>query len=178
PSAFGGSRHRHHLRSSKHLAKTLVLNEVKGAIVAVVNVWNENWAAVGKAEFVTSKGWNSSRIGGRRVIKIIARVESRVAYKLEDRSVKSVDAAASDDVGEPRTAAADLSRHPSRTGLQLLHRIHIEIRKRRPTHLRIADVRAIHGKCCFHAALSINGELLGEICRPIGVGHGARCKQK
>ena len=60
----------------------------------------------------------------------------------------------------------------------LFHRIHVEVGESGAAHLRVADVGAVHGEGCFHAALPVDGELRGEIGRAVGVGHGARGQQQ
>src|SRR6185503_10300054 len=123
---------------SKNLPESLVLHEIKSAIVALIDVRNKNRATVGETKLIASKRRDPTGIGGRWVVKVIACVKSRVAHEFEDRTVKPIGAAASYDVGKSRSAAADFSRHPSRAGLQLLHRIHIKVGKSRSAHLRIA----------------------------------------
>src|SRR6185437_628375 len=128
-SALGSCGDGHDLCSSQNLAEALVLHEIKSALAAIIDIRNKNRPAIGETKLIAPERRNSSRVGGRRMIEVIARVEGGIADKLEDRSVKSVGARAGNNISETRSAAADLCRHPSRTGLQLLHRIHIEIRK-------------------------------------------------
>jgi hypothetical protein len=51
--------------------------------------------------------------------------------------------------------------------LQILNRIHIEIRECAPAHLRIADVRSIHREHRFDTTLSIDRKLLRKVRSPI-----------
>jgi hypothetical protein len=59
-----------------------------------------------------------------------------------------------------------------------LNCVHVEIRKRAATHLGITDVGAIHREYSLYPALSIDGELLGEVRCPIHVRHGAGGQQQ
>jgi hypothetical protein len=47
-----------------------------------------------------------------------------------------------------------------------------------PSHLRIAGVCAVHGEYRFNAALPIDGELLGEVCLTVRIGHSPGSKQE
>ena len=107
------------------------------------------------------------------MIEVVARVEGGIAHELKDRSVKSAGPGTRNDVGESGSATADFSRHPPRTRLNLLDRVHIEVGEGGSAHLRIADVGAIHGERRFHAALPVDGELLGKVGGSVGVRHGA-----
>jgi hypothetical protein len=62
--------------------------------------------------------------------------------------------------------------------LDLLQRVHVKVAERGATHFRVADVGSVHGKRGFDTALAIDGELLGEVGRSIGVGHGAGRQQQ
>src|SRR5580692_987734 len=129
--------------------------------------------AIGESEFVSAERGNASRVCGCRMIEEVARVKRRVAHKLKKRAVKAGRSGASDDVCETRRPTADISRHPTRTRLQFLNGVYVEVRHDAATHLRIADVRTIHGKSRFHAALSVDCKLLGEIRRAVCIGHSA-----
>ena len=178
PRALGGRWHRHHLRGSQHLAKALVLDEVEGALAAIVDAGDQHRPAVGEAELIAAKGGNAAWIGQRRMIEVVARVEGGVAHKLEERSVKAALAGTSDDVGESRCAAADLGRHPTRAGFNSLHRVHVEVTEGGAAHLRIADVGAVHGKGRLNAALAVDGELLSKVGGAVDVSHGAGGQQQ
>ncbi len=165
--------HGHDLRGSQHLAKGLRLDEVKGALAAVVEMRNEDGAAVGESELVAAEGRNAAWISGRRVVKIVAGVKGGVADKLEEGPVKSAGSGAGDDVGKPGSAAADVCGHPSGTGIDSLDRVDVEVGEGGPAHLWIADVGAVHRKCGLNAALAVDGELLGKVGGAVGVRHGA-----
>src|ERR1019366_10277713 len=79
---------------------------------------------------------------------------------------------------ETRRPTTDSSRHPTRTRLQFLNGVYVEVRHDTSTHLRIADVRAIHGKCCLPPALAVDCKLLGEIRRAVRIGHSAGCQEQ
>ena len=170
--------HGQHLRGAEHLAEALVLGEIKCALLAVVDVRNIDWAAIGESELIAAKGWNPAGVGGRCIVKVVARVEGRVTHKLEDRSVKTAGAGASNDVGVPGSSAANLGRHPAGAGLDLFHRIHVEVAECGTAHLGVADVGAIHAEGSFNAALAIDGKLGCEVGGAVGVGHGAGGQQQ
>ena len=178
PGPLRGSGHRHHLRGSQHLAEALVLREVEGALAAVVSVGYEDRAAVGESELVAAEGRNPARIGRGGVVKVVAGVKGGVADKLEDRSVEAAGAGAGVDIGKSRSSAADLGRHPAGAGIDAFDRVHVEVGKGGPAHLRVADVRAVHGKGRLNAALPVDGELLREIGCAVGIGHGAGGQQQ
>ena len=92
--------------------------------------------------------------------------------------VKSAGAGAGEDVGESRSAAADLGGHPTGAGIDAFDRIDVEVREGRTAHLGIADVGAVHGKGSFNAALPVDGELCGEVGGAVGVGHGSGGQQQ
>ena len=178
PARSDAVGHRHHLRGSQHLPEALVLREVEGSLAAVIDVGNEDRAAIGESELVAAERRNSSRVRRGGMVEVVARVEGGVAHEFEERAVKSAGAGAGNDVGESRRAAADLSRHPAGTRLNALHRIDIEIGECGAAHLRIADIGAVHGEGRFHPALSVDGKLGGEVGRAVGVGHGAGSQQQ
>jgi hypothetical protein len=109
--AFELSGDRQDLGGAEHLAKALVLAEVKGLAAAVVDVRDDDRAAVGEAEFVAAKWRDSSGIGDGGVVEVVAGVERGVPQELEDRAVKAAAAGAGDDVGEaaaPRPISAGI----------------------------------------------------------------------
>ena len=134
--------------------------------------------AVRKSKLIPAERRNPPRIRQRRVVEIVPRIQRRVAQKLENRPVKPALARPRHNIRKPRRSAPNLRRHPARTRLNLLHRVHIEVRKSRPAHLRIARVRAVHRKRRLHAALAVDGKLLRKVRRPIRVRHRPRRQQK
>ena len=166
------------MRGSEHLAEALVLTKVVGPVPAVVDSGKDQWAAVGKSEFVAHKGRYSLRVCDIPPVKEVAGIKCRVAHKFKYRSMNLVGAGFGDDVGEPGGAVADLCRHHAGTRLDLLNRVHIEVRESRSAHLRVRSVDAVRGKNRGRAALAVHGKLLGEIGGAIGVGHGAGGKQE
>ena len=82
-------------------------------------------------------------------------------------------AGSGNDVSKTGGSAADLGRHPPGLGLNLLDRVHVEVAEGRATHLGVADIRSVHGEGGFDTALTVDGELLGEVSSSVGVGHGA-----
>src|ERR1017187_4959245 len=107
-----------------------------------------------------------------------ARQTLSCAQTQKTRAVKASRSGASDDVCKTRRPTTDISRHPTRTRLQFLNGVYVEVRHDTATHLRIADVRAIHGKCCLHPALAVDCKLLGEIRRAVCIGHSAGCQEQ
>jgi hypothetical protein len=67
----------------------------------------------------------------------------------------------------------DFRRQDSGTRIDFLNRVHVEIGKRRATHLRIGGVDTVHGEDGCRAALAVYCKLLREIGGPVGVGHSA-----
>ena len=94
--ALCGGGHGHHLGGAEHLAEALVLREVEGALAAVEDVREIDRAAVGEAELVAAEGRNAAGIGGRGVVKVVARVEGGVAHELEEGAVETAGAGAGD----------------------------------------------------------------------------------
>src|SRR5579884_1506997 len=62
-SALVGRRYRQHLRRPEHLAKSLVLTEVKGLPSPVVQMRQHYRAAIGKPKLIAAERRNASRIG-------------------------------------------------------------------------------------------------------------------
>src|SRR5579859_1620569 len=131
--------------------------------------------AIGESELVTAEWGNASWVCRRRMIEEIARVKRRVAHELEKRAVEACRSGASDDVCETRRPTTNISRHPSRTRSQFLDGVYVEVRHDAATHLGIADVRAIHGKCRLHPALPVDCKLLREIRRAVCIRHSDGC---
>ena len=73
---------------------------------------------------------------------------------------------------------ADFRRYHARKRLDSLHRVDVEVGKGGAAQLRVGGIDAVHGKHGGGAPLAIHGELLGEICRAVGVGHGAGRQQQ
>ena len=72
----------------------------------------------------------------------------------------------------------DIRRHHAGTRLNLLDRIHIEVRKCRATHLRIGRVSGIEREHCCCASLSVHCELLSKIGRTVCIRHGPGRQQQ
>ena len=177
--ALRGRGHGEHLGGSEHLAEALVLAEVEGLAAAVVEVGNDDGAAVGEAELVAAEGRNAAGVGDGGVVEVIAGVEGGVAQELEERAVEAAAAGAGDDVGEAGGAAADLGGHPAGAGLESPATAStLKLEKVAAAHLGIADVGAVHGEGGFDAALAVDGELLREVGGAVGVGHGAGGEQQ
>ena len=176
--AFLFRRHRKYLGRSQHLAKALVLAKVKGLARAVVDAVKDDGAAVGEAKLVAAEGRKPAWIRDRGVVEVVSGVEGRVAHEFEEGAVEAAAPRSGDDIGKAGGAAADLCRHPPGLGLNLLHCVHVEVAERGAAHLGVADVGPVHGKGRFDAALAVDGELLGEVGGPIGVGHGAGRQQQ
>src|ERR1035441_8109776 len=87
--ALGSGGNGHDLCGSQHLAKALVLGEVEGTLAAIVGMGNEDRTAVSEAKLIAAEGRNAARIGRGCIVEVVARIKSRVAHKLEDRSVKT-----------------------------------------------------------------------------------------
>ena len=81
---LGSGRHRKYLRGAQYLAEALILTEIKGLSVTVIQMRKHHRTAVGEAEFIATERRNASRLRDRRMIEVVARVEGRVADKLED----------------------------------------------------------------------------------------------
>jgi hypothetical protein len=135
-------------------------------------------AAVGKPELVAAEGRQPAGRGRRGVVEEVARIECRVAHKLENRAVKTASPGTCADIRKPRCTKADLRRHPARAGLNFLYRIHIEVGERRAAHFRIGGIRAIHRKRRFCFALAVDGKLLRKVGCAVGIGHRAGGKQQ
>ena len=170
--ALGRGWHRQYLGRSQHLPEPLILTEVK-RLPSVRDMWDHHRPAIREPKLVPLKRWNPPPLHHRGIVEVIPRIERRIPQKLKYRPVKSRLPRAGHDVCEPRRAPPNLRRHPPGTGLELLDRIDVEIRERAAAHLRIADVRAVHGEYRLHATLPIDRELLCEVGRPVCVGHRA-----
>ena len=84
----------HHLRGAQHLAKSLVLGDIEGALAAIVEMGDVDRAAVGETKLIAAKGRNAAGIGDGGVVKVVARIEGGVAHKLENRSMETAGAGA------------------------------------------------------------------------------------
>src|ERR1700730_13449900 len=109
------------LSGAKHLAKTLILSEVKRLSPAVVYLGNQDGTTICKPELVAAKGWNPFGMLSRSMVKVVARIEGRVSDKLKDRPMKSVATGPGDDVGVASCSSADLGRHAAITRTNLPH---------------------------------------------------------
>jgi hypothetical protein len=105
--------HREHLRRAQHLAKALILAEVKRLSATVINMRQHNRSAIGETKFVAPEWRNPSRIYRRRVIEVVARIECGVAQELENRPMHARSPGPCNDIGVPGAAASDLGRHPA-----------------------------------------------------------------
>src|SRR5882672_3710971 len=63
------------LGGPKHLAKALILSEVKRLSPTVVHMGNQNGAAICKPELVATKGRNSFGMLSRSMVKVVAGIE-------------------------------------------------------------------------------------------------------
>src|SRR6185369_7222626 len=178
PLTLGGGGDGEHLRRPQHLAKTLVLSEIKSTAAAVVDLWKHHRAAVSKPEFIADKRRNASFVRHTFVIKIVARIEGGITREFEETAVDLVGAGFGHNVSEARGALTDLGLHHARTGLYFLDGIHVEIGKSGASKLRIGGVEPVEGKDGGGPALSIHRELRGKVGGAVGVGHGAGRQQQ
>ena len=162
----------------KNLPEALILAEIICFAAAVVDLWQHHRAAVGHAEFVARKWRNAPRVQVVAVIKKITRIERRVAHEFECAAVHLLRAGFGNHVVEAGGSVPDLRRHHAGAGLHFLNRVHVEIGKRGAAQLRVRGVRAVDGEDRSDAALPVHRELLSEICRAVGVRHGARGQQQ
>ena len=112
------------------------------------------------------------------IVEIVPRIERSVTLELEHAAVDLSHAKFRDHVRVTRSAVSDLGCHHARVRLHFLNRIHVEVGKRRPTHLRISRIETIGRKHGRHAALSIDRKLLREIRRAIRIRHRPSREQK
>ena len=131
-----------------------------------------------KPNSLRTNGRNAARLGDGAAVEEVARVEGGVADELEDAAVQVVGAGLGDDVGEARRAVADFGGHHAGTGFDLLNRIDVEVGERGAAHFGVGGVDAVHGEHGGGAALSVDGELLGEIGGSVGVGLRAGGEQE
>jgi len=171
-------RHRKYLGGSQHLAKALVLAEVKRLAGAVVKTGQDDGAAIGKAELVAAEWGQPAWVGNGGVVKVISGIEGRIAQELKERAVETSAAGPGDDVGKAGASIANGRRHKTRLRLDLFDRVDVEVAEGGTAHLGIADVRTVHGKRCLNPALTVDGELLREVGSAIGIGHGAGSEQQ
>src|SRR5271165_2421467 len=171
--AFGGGGDGEDLGGAENLAETLILSEEKSAVPAVINVWKDNGATNGEPKFIARKRRDAARILDAGVIEEIAGVESGVADKFKHTAVELICAGFGDYVAEACGAMADFRGHDARTCLHFLNSVHVEIGKGCAAEFRVGGIRVVHGEDGGDAALSVDGELLSEIGRAVGVGHGA-----
>ena len=176
--ALRRGRNRNHLRVAQAPAGSLDTRRSKTSVAAVVDARNHHRSAIGDAEFIADERRDALGLRQGLAVEEIARIERRVAQKLEHRSVKRIGAGARHDIGVAGRASPDFGGHPAGTGVDLFHGIDIEIRERRAAHFRIARIRAIHGEHRRGTALAVDGELLGEIRGAVGIGHGAGREQQ
>ena len=177
PALFG-RRHRQHLRGPENLAEPLVLAEVVGAVPAIVKARNHNRPSVSESEFVPVETRNTPRLGDRPAVKEIPRVESGVADEFEHAAVQIVHPGFGDDLRIPRRSMPDFRRQHTRARFNFPDRVHVEVRERRPAHLRVGCVDAVHRKHGGAAALSVDRELLREVRGSVRVGLRARRQQQ
>src|SRR5271157_2994511 len=112
--AFRDSGHGEDLRGAEDLPETLILSEVKSAVPTVVDAGDYHRPAAGNAKLVAREWREAPRINGAGVIKIIARVERRIAHKFKSASMDLTGAGFGDHVVEPRSPVSDLCRHHAR----------------------------------------------------------------
>src|SRR6185437_6131368 len=77
------------LGCSEDLAKALILAEVEGAATTVIDMREDDRAAVGESKLVSAKRRNAARLGDGRVVEIVARVEGGVAKELKEGTVEA-----------------------------------------------------------------------------------------
>src|SRR5260370_23930729 len=82
------SWHGEHLSCPQNLPKALILREIKCLAAAIVNMRNEDRAAVGHPEFIARKRRKTPRVQVALVVKEISRVERRIAHKLDRKSTR------------------------------------------------------------------------------------------
>src|SRR5450631_1427301 len=82
-------RHGQDLSGSQILSEALIFTEIEGLAAAVIDVRNNYRAAIGKAEFISLKGWNATGIFRVGVIEVVASVEGGVANELEQRAMEA-----------------------------------------------------------------------------------------
>ena len=83
-----------------------------------------------------------------------------------------------DDLRIPRRSMPDFRRQHTRARFNFPDRVHVEVRERRPAHLRVGCVDAIHRKHGGAAALSVDRELLREVRGSRSSGLVARRQQQ
>ena len=83
-----------------------------------------------------------------------------------------------DDVGEAGRSTPDFGGHPPRARANLLHRVHVEVGEGGASHFGIGAVGAVHGEYRRRAALPVHRELLREVGRAAGIGHGTGRQQQ
>ncbi len=176
PLAFRRRGHRQHLRGSKNLPEPLVFAEEVGAILSVV-ARQHHRTSDRPAELIAIERRYAATVQFN-VVEIIARVERSVAEELEQAAMDGIRSRLRDHVSETRGPVTDLGQHHAGTGLHFLDGIDIEGGEGSATHFRIGGVGSVHGKDRGHAALTVDGKLLREICSSVGVGHGPRRQQE
>ena len=58
------------------------MDEIKGPLASIVEVRNKNRSAIGKAELIAAKRWNSARISRCGVVEVVARIHRTVPRKV------------------------------------------------------------------------------------------------
>src|SRR5208282_2885036 len=94
------------------------------------------------------------------------------------RPMKSAATRPRNDVRKSGRPSSNLRRHPAGARSNLLHRIYVEVREGRATHLRVADVGSVHREYGLHSTLTVDRKLLREVRSAVGIRHGPSGQQE
>src|SRR6266436_532161 len=171
-------RNREYLGGPENLPEALILREIKCLTTSIVNSWKDNGATVGETEFIAGKRRETASAQIALVVKVISCVERRIADKFEKAAMDLIAAGLRNHVRESSGAVTRVSRHYSGAGLHFLDSVDVEVGKGSAAELGVGGVRSIDGEDGGGATLAIDGELLREIGRAVGVCHGAGGEEK
>src|SRR6202012_3438978 len=129
-----------YLRRAEHLAEPLIFHEIERLAAAVVKFRQNDRTAVRNAELVAGERRNTARVDCAAVVEKVASVKRRVAHEFECASVNEIVTRFGNDIRKSGGSVADVSRHHSRTGLNFLDRIDVEVRKCRAAGFRVGRI--------------------------------------
>src|SRR5216684_7061179 len=171
-------RHREYLRGPENLPEALIFREIKCYPSDIIDSREDDRPAVGDTEFIAGKRWETASVQIALVVKIISRVEGRIADKLEEAAMDLIAAGFRDHVRKSGGAVTRVRRHDAGVGLHFLDGVDVEVGEGSAAELGVGGVPSVDGKDGGGATLAVDGELLREIGGAVRVRHGAGGEEK
>src|SRR6266850_3845096 len=113
-------RNREYLRGPENLPEALILREIKCLVTAIVNSRKHDGAAASETELIAGKRRETASAQIALVVKVVSRVERRIADKFEKAAVDLVAAGLRDHVRESSGTVTCVSGHDPGAGLHFL----------------------------------------------------------